>query len=387
MSIRVLMVNKRYPPHIGGIEFHVADLARALVRDEGAEVTVLVVGEDGASDEVIDGVRVVRTPQLFEYASTPVSLSFRRRLRELVAEHDLVHFHTPYPFGEFVSLSLGIDAPVVVTYHADIVRQKRLLALYRPFLERFLDRADLIIASSPNLIEHSPFLAKRAQKCRHVDFGLPLDRFRETPRTVARAEELRRSLGDRPIVLFVGRLVYYKGVEYLIEAAGGMREQAEFVLIGDGPLAAELFEQAVDAGVSDRFHSVAHASSEELAAWYRAADVLALPSIEPSEAFGLVQIEAHASGTPVVSTTLPTGVPYANLHGVTGLTVPPRDASALADALDRIIGDRLLHDRLAAQAESRAFSTFTLERMSASTRAVYDEARRVRASVRGGGSQ
>lgn len=387
MSLRILMVNKRYPPHIGGIEFHVADLARSLVASGKAEVTVLVVGDDSATDEVIDGVRVVRLPQAFEYASTPVSWSFKRRLKELAAEHDIVHFHAPYPFGEFVSLGVDFAAPRIVTYHADIVRQKRLLALYRPYLERFLDRADLIVASSPNLIEHSPFLSPRKAKCRHVDFGLPLDRFLPSPETVARVQELRNELENRRIVLFVGRMVYYKGIEYLIDAAAEMEQKVEFVLIGDGPLKADLYARALERGVVERFHSVGHATSEELAAWYRAADVLVLPSVEVSEAFGLVQIEAHASGTPVVSTELASGVPYANLHEVTGLTVPARDATALARALDRLLADDELRLRLAAQAEARAFSTFTLDRMCGNTLAVYREALANRAESKQGGSR
>jgi rhamnosyl/mannosyltransferase len=122
---------------------------------------------------------------------------------------------------------------------------------------------------------------------------------------------------------------------------------------------------------------------DELAAWYRAADVFALPSVARSEAFGLVQIEAHAAGTPVVSTNLTTGVPYANLDGVTGLTVPVGDADALAKALGRILGDDQLRERLARQAQERALKEFTIPRMVENTVEVYREAIERHASRKG----
>ncbi len=374
-KLKVLMVNKYYPPHIGGVEFHVADLAEGLVAEGYAEVTVLVVnGGPQRVDEMRNGVRVVRVPRAFEYASTPVSWSLRREYARLAGEADVVHFHFPYPYGEFCSLLTRTSAPIVVTYHTDIVRQKKLLALYRPFLERFLDRADVLIASSPNMIEHSEFLSSRKEKCRQVNFGLPVERYAETPVLRARADSLAAPYGDSKIVLFVGRLVYYKGVGVLLDAFSRMGvTDAQLVIIGRGPLEDQLREQARALGIAGRVAFLPTQSSEDLAAWYAAADVFVLPSIERSEAFGLVQIEAHAAGTPVICTDLPTGVPYANLDGVTGLVVPVGDADALAGAMDRLLSDDELRERLGAQARERAFKEFTIPEMCRRTRSVYDE--------------
>ena len=161
-----------------------------------------------------------------------------------------------------------------------------------------------------------------------VPFGLPAERLAATPAVLRRAAELRAAHAGRKIVLFVGRLVYYKGVDVLVRAMAGV--DADLVLIGRGPLEGELRELAAASGIAARVTFLAPQDDDELAAWYHAADVFCLPSVARSEAFGLVQIEAHAAGTPVVSTDLPTGVPYANLDGVTGLTVPPGDAPALA---------------------------------------------------------
>ncbi len=372
--MRVTMVNKYYHPHLGGIEHHMRDLASGLTA-LGTDVRVLVSneGRKRVEDEV-DGVPVTRLARAFAYASTPVAPTMPHAIRTLASgdePSDIVHLHSPYPWGEVSWTRSHSDLPVVISYHSDIVRQRFLGAAYRPVLERLLDRVDLIIAGSPNMVEHSALLSPRADKCRVVPYGIDVERFADTPELLERAERIRAA-HERPIVLFVGRLVYYKGAEVLIRAAVGV--DADFVLIGKGPLEGELREKAVARGVNDRVEFLPPQSDEELAAYYHAASVLALPSVARSEAFGLVQIEAHASGTPVVSTDLPTGVPFANLDGVTGLTVPVGDAYALAIALNDLLSDDELRERLGRQARERALSEFTIPRMAEDTMRVYEEA-------------
>jgi glycosyltransferase involved in cell wall biosynthesis len=380
--LRVTMVNKYYsPPHLGGVETVVRTLSEGLVEHAGARVRALVSNEGRERvEETIGGVDVVRLPRLLALSSAPVAAGLPGALRDELRRQgprgpeppDLINLHSPYPWGELSFLQANPDVPSVVLYHSDIVRQKRLLAAYRPFLERFLDRVDLIVTSSPNMVRHSPFLAPRAEKCRVVLFGLPARRVAATPAVLRRAAKLRAAHAGRHIVLFVGRLVYYKGADVLVRAMAQV--DADLVLIGRGPLEARLRELASTGGSATRVSFLAPQGDDELAAWYRAADVFCLPSVARSEAFGLVQIEAHAAGTPVVSTDLPTGVPYANPGGVTGLTVPPSDAAALAAALNRLLGDDALRARLGRQAQARALREFTVPRMVARTLDVYAEA-------------
>jgi glycosyltransferase involved in cell wall biosynthesis len=380
--LRVTMVNKYYsPPHLGGVEAVVRTLSEGLVEHAGARVRALVSNEGRERiEESIGGVDVVRLPRQLALSSAPVALGMPRALRaetgrqgpEGLEPADVVNLHSPYPWGELSFLRTRLDVASVVLYHSDIVRQKRLLALYRPFLERFLDRVDLIVASSPNMIKESEFLAPRAEKCRVVPFGLPPQRLSATPAVLGRAAELRAAHAGHKIVLFVGRFVYYKGVDVLVRAMDSVN--ADLVLIGRGPLESGLRELAAASGITGRVTFVPPQDDDELCAWYRAADVFCLPSVARSEAFGLVQIEAHAMGTPVVSTDLPTGVPYANLDGVTGLIVPPGDALALANALNRLLGDDQLRVRLGKQAQARALRDFTVHRMVAGTLDVYAEA-------------
>jgi len=373
--MRVTMVNKYYPPHLGGIEYHMRDLATALVA--GGEQVRAIVANGGRGDvsETVDGVEVTRLSRLFEYASTPVAPGMAGALRAEAARADrpdVMHLHFPYPWGEYSWLRARPGIPTVLTYHSDIVRQQSMLRLYRPMLERLLDRVDLIIASSPDMVEHSEFLRPRAGKCRVVPFGIDVDRFATTPAVTARADEIR-SAHARPIVLFVGRLVYYKGAEVLVRAMADV--DADLVMLGAGPLEARLVALAIELGISDHFTIVAPQPLDELVAYYHAADVFCLPSVARSEAFGLVQLEAHASGTPVVSTRLTTGVPFVNQDGVTGLTVPPGDVRALATALGTLVGDAGLRERLGHQALERARAQFTIGRMVDDTLGVYADAR------------
>jgi len=380
--LRVTMVNKYYsPPHLGGVETVVRTLSEGLVAHAGTRVRALVSNESHQRvEESIGGVDVVRLPRQLALSSAPVALRLPGALRGEMRRQgtsgpesaDVVNLHSPYPWGELSFLLARLDVPSVVLYHSDIVRQKRLLAAYRPFLERFLDRVDLIVTSSPNMVGSSEFLAPRAEKCRVVPFGLSAQRLAASPEVLRRAKELRAAHAGRKTVLFVGRLVYYKGIDVLVRAMVGV--DADLVVIGRGPLEKELRELALANGVAARLTILSPQDDDELAAWYRAADVFCLPSVARSEAFGLVQIEAHAAGTPVVSTDLPTGVPYANPDGVTGLTVPPGDSLALAAALTRLLGDEELRAQLGHQAQERALREFTVPRMVAGTLAVYAEA-------------
>lgn len=366
-NLKVLQVNKLYYPHIGGVEKHVQDLAEAI-KDE-VKVEVLVANTSFKTViEDINGVQVIKTASLGTIASAPLAPALWLWLRRL--RPDIYHFHFPYPIGDISYLLARAKGKLVVTYHSDIIRQKRLLALYRPFMERFLKRADVILASSPNMIANSPVLSRFETKCRVIPFGIDVERFKLTPSVEKDAAALRRRFGGRDIILFVGRLVYYKGVSYLVEA---MRDiDGMLVLAGEGSLRTELEKKADELGVADKIIFFGRAQDSELPALYHACDIFALPSVARTEAFGLVQLEAQACGKPVVSTDLPTGVPYANLDGKTGLIVPPKDSDALANAINRLLKDGDLRRRLGEQGKKRVTTEFTLEAMADAVVEVYE---------------
>ena len=374
--MRIVLSSKYYPPHIGGVEVTLKRLAEGLVA-AGNDVRVIVANNEARySEELINGVEVIRLPRVFERASTPVARSYGQVLAYEARSADIMQFHFPYPWGEFDWLGqlASKTTPFVVYYHSDIVRQKKMLVLYRPFMEKLLRRSQLIVTESPEMIAHSPYLSAHASKCRQVNPGLPVEEIAHNLKAPLRAAQLRQQYAadGRPIVLFVGRLVYYKGIEVLAYAI--KKIDAHFVIIGRGSERSVLEDLQKFGDVEKRIHFIDYADQEELIAWLHVADVLTLPSIESSEAFGLVQIEAHAAGTPVVSSRLNTGVVHANLDGVTGLTFPPRNGDALVGALNALLSDDELRRRLGKQARERALTEFTVEQMVEKVSCVHREA-------------
>jgi rhamnosyl/mannosyltransferase len=174
---------------------------------------------------------------------------------------------------------------------------------------------------------------------------------------------------DHGLLLFVGRLRYYKGLHVLLDALPEV--PAQLLVGGDGPERARLAAQAAALGIGERVHFLGDVSDDDLPALYHAADLFVLPAHLRAEALGLSQIEALASGVPCVSTELGTGTSYANIHGETGLVVCPGDAAALAQAINTLLADPERRRRMGAAGQRRVAALFTRERMVAANEAVY----------------
>ncbi|HET9467232.1 MAG TPA: glycosyltransferase [Vicinamibacterales bacterium] len=283
-------------------------------------------------------------------------------------EADIIVLHEPNPMALVAYFLARPTGRLVVWYHSDVIRPSwRYRLFYRPFLRFALSRAVRIVVSSPALGASAPELQEFQTKCTVIPFGIEL----RTPGSAdvdTRAQEIRRHT-KQPIVLFVGRLVPYKGVDVLLDALSKL--DATAMIVGEGPERAALEAQAHALGISGGVTFLGSVGDEELAALYRACDVFVLPSVTRQEAFGVVQLEAMAAGKPVVSTDVGTGVGWVNRDGETGFVVPPRDAVALRDALSRLLGDAALRTNMGDAAMRRVRSAFTVERMIDDTLALY----------------
>jgi len=353
--MKILQVYKDYYPVVGGIENHIRLICRGLVAYPEFETTVLVTNRGSKTVmEDIEGVRTIKAGRLATVSSAPISLELFFWMRRLDA--DITHLHFPYPIGEMAYLFAGRSRKMVVTYHSDIVRQKYLLQVYKPFLYRLLERANAITVSSPQYIQSSPYLRPLQNKCVVIPHGTDLGRFVRTPDIDQRVAELRQ-LHRPPLILFVGLLRYYKGLSFLIEAMANV--DARLLVVGEGPQGTEWRELTRKLTLEDRVRFLGRVSDEELVALYHACDVFVLPAIHRSESWGAVQVEAMACGKPVICTELGTGTSFVNVNRETGLVVPPRNSGALAAALNELLTNEALRAELGRKAEKRARQEFS----------------------------
>ncbi len=366
-EVHILQLYKDYYPVLGGIENHMRDLSEGLVA-RGHRVTVLVTNLANRTmvEQPHPGLTVIKAARTLHLASTPLSLAMARLARQI--HPDLVHLHFPYPPGDLIYQAMPARPPLIVTYHSDIVRQQMLLRVYRPLMELTLRRAARILPTSPNYMVSSPFLRRHVARCSVVPLGIDPARFAQADmRRVAAI----RARYDAPLLLFVGRLRYYKGLHILLDALPRVR--AELLIGGSGPERARLAAQASQLGIARRVHFLGDIPDGDLPALFRAADIFVLPAHLRAEALGLAQIEALASGLPCVSTELGTGTSYANLHGTTGLVVPPSDPAALAQAINALLADPAMCQRFGAAGQRRVAELFSQAHMLDAVESVYRE--------------
>lgn len=328
-KLKVLQLNKLYYPTIGGIEKVVKQIAEGL--NEEVEMSVLTCAEGKHFiTERLNGVQVYRVPSLFRIGSLPVPFGLTRQLRKLMKEQDVIHLHMPFPFGDLACLMSGYKGKIVVWWHSDVVRQKKMMLFYKPVMVRMLKRADAIIVATEGNLEGSAYLKPFRKKCVFIPFGIDKETEKAADRTIHQQTELRKT--EKTRFLFVGRLVYYKGCDVLLKAFVGA-ENAILTVVGSGKMEKELKRLTRTLGIEDKVRFLGEVSEAELYKQYGECDVFVLPSVAKSEAFGLVQLEAMVFGKPVINTKLPSGVPYVSLHKLTGLTVPPGDIKALSEAV------------------------------------------------------
>jgi glycosyltransferase involved in cell wall biosynthesis len=355
--LKVLHVGKYYPPVPGGMERVVQALC--TVAPDRLESRVLAFSRDRSTmEEVVDGVAVTRVGTLGQAGSVPVAPTFAAHLRRAVA--DVMIVHEPNPWALLSLLLARPRIPFAIWFHSDVIRPRlQYRTFYAPVARPSYERAARFVVSSPALAEASPVLARYANRITVIPFGIDPDAWKPCPATIARASALRAA-ARRPIVLFLGRLVPYKGVDVLLDAAAPLPVQ--LVIAGDGPMK-ESWQLAASRRGAAEVRFTGTLADDEVKAWLHAADMLVLPSVTPAEAFGVVQLESMAAGTPVVSTSVASGVPWVNRHEETGLIVPPGDVAGLRHAIERLLADPGLRSRFGAAGVARVRSEFTLPKM------------------------
>lgn len=364
--MRVLHFFKTYlPDSMGGIEQVIFQLCQSTIA-HGVQSEVLTLsGNPHPSVLSVADHRVHRARLDLQIASTGLSYSVLKRFRHLAAQADVIHYHFPWPLMDLLHFLSGVKKPVVVTYHSDIVRQKNLMRLYKPLMHRFLNRADRIVAASPNYLDTSPVLRHYRKKTVVIPYGLDQRSYPEP--STERIEQWQAECGKR-FFLFVGVMRYYKGLHILLDAAQGT--DYPIVIVGAGPLETALKAQAKRLALG-QVKFVGRLGDEDKVALLKLCTAIVFPSHLRSEAFGISLLEGAMYGKPMISSEIGTGTSYINIHNETGLVVPPENPSALREAMHSLwhAPERGAAMGLCAQQRYRAL--FTADLMGKKMAALY----------------
>lgn len=352
-----------FPPIVGGVEKQIDALRRAM-----PDVTSsVIVGARSPRTNIVevDGGLEVRVAEFGpRWLSVPVAPTFPIWVGRTGA--DLVHVHMPNPLGEAAALLGARGRPLVASYHADVVRQARFEPAYRPLLNACLRRSLAVITGSRRIAETSPALSRHRQKVSVIPYGVDVERYRIGAVAPERRAELRRRYGE-PLVITVGRLVYYKGFEHLVGAAHGL--DASLVIVGGGAERKRL--EGLVGGVPN-VHLAGELDETDLVAHLAAADCFVLASTSRAESFGIAVAEAQAMSLPAVVTDTGSGTVESVEDGVTGLVVPPGDPVALRDALQRVLDSDELRSSMGDAARSRAVARHSLADQAQAVRELYE---------------
>ncbi len=381
--MRVLFLAHSYPRHAGDAAGSFLLRLAVGLRAAGIEVRVLAPAAAGLTPaDVIEGVPVRRVryaPRTWEtlaYTGTmaeAVQGSWRSRAALLgllgsgtaavAAEArrwraDVVHAHWWFPGALAASMPGALGGrPLVLTMHGSDVRLAAKSAPARALFARVAQRAAAVTAVSRWLCSQATTMAP-ALRCEVAPMPVAVELF--TP----------REHGDtREGLLFVGRLTVQKGVDALLHALAGMQVATTLTLVGSGPEEASLRALAERLGVAQRVRWLASQPQTALPALYASARMLVIPSRE--EGLGLVAVEAHLCGTPVVAFASG-GLPDVVQHGQDGLLVPPDDVAALAAALDALCADAGRAARLGVAGRATALASFSPAAAATRYGAIYE---------------
>lgn len=379
--MRVLHLGKYYPPSRGGIETVTRDLVEGFTR-RGIVCDVLVASSSrrGEVQRIAYGgyeCQVVRAGAPLVVASTPLSPSYILSFLKMKDQYDVVVVHLPNPLACFALMLSGFRGRVVLIWHSDVVQQRVLRRLLSPLFSWTIRRADVVVGATSAHLEGSDYAEQLMPKGVVIPFGLDTASY-GPPSPIGGVAPSRSSVR----VLAIGRLVYYKGFDVLLDAMALLPERYGLDLVGSGPLREGLERRAQELGLGGRVTFCGTLSDQELREAFQRCDIVCLPSVQRAEMFGMVQLEAMYHSRPLVVTDIPrSGVSSVNRHGVTGFTVRPGSPHDLRDAIHALGEDSELRERFGRAAHETFLQNYTMDRVVDAHIALYRD-RSNRASLR-----
>jgi len=355
-----------YPDSWGGMEEAIRQIGKSAIK-AGYHVRVVAVSSNPRHVE-LDGIECITFKKNWGISTMPVSYDLMREYSRLIDETDIVHLHYPYPFTELLTALKPKKKPIIVTYHAGIEGRPLLTTLYSPFERKLFRKADVIVPTSNNLMMSTKRLDKFRDKCREVNLWLDSERFERLPEPSEDFKAQVDSYGD--FALFVGVLRFYKGLDYLLDAAKSINHKV--VIAGDGPERGHLEKRIKSEGI-DNVILTGYMTDDRIAYAFKKCSLFVLPSHSRGECFGQVLLEASYFRKPMISTELGTGTSVVNRDGVTGFVVPKADAGALADKINTLFADEDLRHTMGENAYDRYLNNYTEKIQAPRYIELYDE--------------
>ena len=372
--MRIVQVSPWFYPHLGGVESHVHGLCRELAA-RGHDVTVVTARHTSSAPEreSMDGFDVVRVKPRMVVLRTPIAPRIRSVLRDLPA--DVIHAHLPPPLSAHYAADASEQRgqPLVVTYHCDVEIPSFLGSFIETLYRRSLGASTLRRAAKV-IVTTKTYAATSRAVWRHSPVVIPnaVDIHRFSPEIDGGSVRSKLKIPpDRPTVLLVGRIVPHKGVEHFIEAARFL-PGVQLLVAGEGSSLETMEHLALALGVQDRVRFLGRVSEENLPKVYAACDVFVLPSVSRLEAFGIVALEAMATGKPVVVADIP-GVREVIEDGREGLLADPVNPRDLADKIQRLVADPALRAEMGRRGREKVLAAFTTETVANQVLDVYKD--------------
>ena len=370
--MKITQVAPYFYPHIGGVESYVMDLSIEL-KKRGHEVTVVTARLPGLKErEKVNGLSVIRVKPLFMGFTTPIMPHLKKTMTELDA--DIVHGNLPPPITAYyagkVCKHKGI--PFILTYHCDVELPSALgsiaVKLYRKtWGKKTLDYADKLIVTSKSYSATS----RDVWQHEHTIVPNAVDTSTFNPKNDGTKIRKEYGLADKGMVLYVGRLVYHKGLEHLVRASMEV-DNAKFVIVGEGDLRPKLERMIEQNNLHDKVVLAGKVPEAQLPQYYAAADVSVLPSVARLEAFGIVTLEALASGIPAVVSNIP-GVREVVEEGKDGLHAEPMNPTDLAEKIKTLLADPDMRQRMGEYGRKRVVEKFRYAGIAAQMEQIYKE--------------
>lgn len=367
--MKVLHIGKYYPPFFGGVEKVNFDLVEGLY-EKGCISDVLCFNHvKGNNFDTNKSQKIFRSAVLFKIAGQPISISFFKVYKKIRNNYKIIHLHLPNPLASIGVLIFKSKSKIILHWHNDIIKQKLLLFLYKPFQFLLLKKADAIFITSPQYVKGSPYLKNFENKCYVIPIGVSKNDIEVNENKL---KIIKNKYKNKKIVFSVGRLSKYKGYEYLVKASINIQDNVIILIAGIGEEEKHLKNLICKNKIENKVHLLGKVPFNELGSYYELCDVFCMSSISKNEGFGIAQIEAMLFKKPIITTNIPgSGIAYGNIDKETGLVVPIKNSIALAEAITHLVNSKEMSLAFGENGYKRAIQTFSKDNMINKTFEIY----------------